>query len=215
MRRFFLPWQKYSGVQRSVRRMPSIALAKEGGWLRIATTIQQKPLTMFYTYILRSIEHPEQRYIGHTADLYKKLWKNSQKVCFNQKYPQHLTFAFRAKKKAVWNLNPDREMKEFPCIIRLYNLPEVLLKYRNNPDSLVHTKKKEMTETDLMIKQRLLDRLTDNKKLQRHLIEAISKIRKKKLSFFEKIFSIRNEWNGLNRNKIIQILGIKINIKHF
>jgi hypothetical protein len=39
--------------------------------------------------------------------------KKSQKVCFNQKYPQHLTFAFQAKKKTVWNLNPDREMKEF------------------------------------------------------------------------------------------------------
>jgi hypothetical protein len=38
--------------------------------------------------------------------------KKSQKVCFNQKYPQHLTFAFRAKMKAVWNFNPDREMTE-------------------------------------------------------------------------------------------------------
>ena len=28
---------------------------------------------MFYTYILRSIEHPEQRYIGSTADLQASL----------------------------------------------------------------------------------------------------------------------------------------------
>ena len=46
--------------------------------LRIATTVQQKPLTMFYTYILRSIEHPELRYIGHTADLRERLKKHNK-----------------------------------------------------------------------------------------------------------------------------------------
>ena len=46
--------------------------------LRIATTVQQKPLTMFYTYILRSIEYPEQRYIGHTADLRERLKKHNK-----------------------------------------------------------------------------------------------------------------------------------------
>ena len=46
--------------------------------LRIATTVQQKPLTIFYTYILRSIEHPEQRYIGHTADLRERLKKHNK-----------------------------------------------------------------------------------------------------------------------------------------
>ena len=97
--------------------------------------------------------------------------------------------------------------------VRLYNLQAVLLKYRCNPDSLVHTKKKEMAETDLMIKQRLLDKLTDDRKLQKDLIKVISKYSQKKLSFFEKIFSIRNEWSGLNKNKIIQILGVKIKIK--
>ena len=33
---------------------------------------------MFYTYILRSIEHPEQRYIGHTADLRERLKKHNK-----------------------------------------------------------------------------------------------------------------------------------------
>ena len=33
---------------------------------------------MFYTYILRSIEHPEQRYIGHTADLRVRLKKHNK-----------------------------------------------------------------------------------------------------------------------------------------
>ncbi len=33
---------------------------------------------MFYTYILRSIDHPEQRYIGHTADLRERLSKHNK-----------------------------------------------------------------------------------------------------------------------------------------
>ena len=32
-----------------------------------------KSVIMFYTYILRSINHPDQRYIGSTADLRKRL----------------------------------------------------------------------------------------------------------------------------------------------
>ena len=33
---------------------------------------------MFYTYILRSISHPEQRYIGSTSDLRKRLAKHNE-----------------------------------------------------------------------------------------------------------------------------------------
>lgn len=101
------------------------------------------------------------------------------------------------------------------CIeyIRLYNLQEVLLKYRRNPKSLVHTKKKEMFQADLAIKQRLLDKLTIDKKLQEKTVKLISKSSQKQSSIFEKIFSIRNEWDGLNKNKILQIFGIKISLK--
>ena len=33
---------------------------------------------MFYTYIIRSIAHPDQRYIGHTADLRQRLAKHNK-----------------------------------------------------------------------------------------------------------------------------------------
>ena len=33
---------------------------------------------MFYTYIICSIVHPDQRYIGHTADLRKRLAKHNE-----------------------------------------------------------------------------------------------------------------------------------------
>lgn len=97
--------------------------------------------------------------------------------------------------------------------LKLYNLQEVLLKYRRNPNSLVHTKHNEITKNDKIIKQRLLDKLTLDEKLQKELIKFISKKSQKKVRLSEKIFSIRNEWNGLNKNKIIQILGIKIKLK--
>ena len=97
--------------------------------------------------------------------------------------------------------------------LKLYSLQEVLLKYRRNPNSLVHTKHDEITKNDKIIKQRLLDKLTNDKKLQNEIVKSISKYAQKHSSVFEKIFSIRNEWDGLRKNKIIQILGIKIKIK--
>ena len=87
--------------------------------------------------------------------------------------------------------------------LKLYNLQEVLLKYRRNPNSLVHTKHNEITKNDKIIKQRLLDKLTLDEKLQKELIKFISKKSQKKVRLSEKIFSIRNEWNGLNKNKIM------------
>ena len=36
---------------------------------------------MFYTYIIRSIAHPDQRYIGHTADLRQRLAKYNKRRC--------------------------------------------------------------------------------------------------------------------------------------
>lgn len=96
--------------------------------------------------------------------------------------------------------------------LKLYNLQEVLLKYRRNPNSLVHTKHDEITKNDKIIKQRLLDKLTLDKDLQKDLIKFISKKNQKKSKFSERLFSIRNEWNGLKKNKILQIMGIKIKL---
>ena len=50
--------------------MPSIALATEGKRQKIGEK------RMFYTYILRSISQPEQRYIGSIADLKSRLAKH-------------------------------------------------------------------------------------------------------------------------------------------
>ena len=98
IRRFFL-LAKISGMQRSGRRMPSIALTTEGKRQKIGEK------RMFYTYILRSISQPEQRYIGSTADLKARLAKhNAGEVPHTSKFKPwkvEAYFAFETKEKAT------------------------------------------------------------------------------------------------------------------
>ena len=60
---------------------------------------------MFYTYILRSISQPEQRYIGCTADLKSRLTKhNAGEVPHTSKFKPwriQTAIAFDRKEKAV------------------------------------------------------------------------------------------------------------------
>ena len=59
---------------------------------------------MFYTYILRSISQPEQRYIGSTADLKSRLAKhNAGEVPYTLKFKPwriQTAIAFDGKEKA-------------------------------------------------------------------------------------------------------------------
>ena len=72
IRRFFL-LAKTSEVKRSVRRMPSIARRATEGY-----TEQSGRNAIFYTYIICSIAHPDQRCIGHTADLRQRLARHNK-----------------------------------------------------------------------------------------------------------------------------------------
>ena len=60
---------------------------------------------MFYTYILHSLSHPDQRYIGSTADLKFRLIKhNSGEVPHTSKFKPwkiEAYFAFETNEKAV------------------------------------------------------------------------------------------------------------------
>ena len=60
---------------------------------------------MFYTYILRSLSHPDQSYIGSTADLKSRLIKhNSGEVPHTSKFKPwkiEAYFAFETNVKAV------------------------------------------------------------------------------------------------------------------
>ena len=60
---------------------------------------------MFYTYILRSLSHPEQRYIGSTSDLKSRLAKhNAGEVPHTSKFKPwriQTAIAFDNKEKAI------------------------------------------------------------------------------------------------------------------
>ena len=60
---------------------------------------------MFYTYIIRSIAHPDQRYIGHTADLRQRLEKhNKGDVPHTSKFKPwkiEVYIAFETEEKAI------------------------------------------------------------------------------------------------------------------
>ena len=79
--------------------MPSKALATEG------CTAMNWRKNMFYTYILRSINHPNQRYIGSTADLKASFAKhNAGEVPHTTKFKPwkvEAYFAFETKEKAT------------------------------------------------------------------------------------------------------------------
>ena len=107
---------KTSGVPRSEQRMPvnlsSAALCAGGSsWrrrnvrMRIATTIQQGDNDNVLHLFLRSIEHPEQRYIGHTADLRERLIKhNKGDVPYTAKFRPwkiEMYIAFESEEKSI------------------------------------------------------------------------------------------------------------------
>ena len=79
--------------------MPSKALATEG------CTAMNWRKNMFYPYILRSLSHPDQRYIGSTSDLKSRLIKhNSGEVPHTSKFKPwkiEAYFAFETNEKAV------------------------------------------------------------------------------------------------------------------
>ena len=96
--------------------------------------------------------------------------------------------------------------------IDIYNIQEVLYKYRLNPTSLVHTQNKLGNQIDIKIRQNLLEELTEDKVLQEKIMYTISEYSRKKTSFLEKIFSVRDELFGIKKCKIIYILGLKLRI---
>ena len=68
---------------------------------------------MFYTYILRSISHPEQRYIGSTSDLKSRLAKhNAGEVPHTSKFRP-------GKLKHILPLKPKKKLPHLKLISKL------------------------------------------------------------------------------------------------
>ena len=96
--------------------------------------------------------------------------------------------------------------------LKFANLPEILLKYRRVSTSLVHLHGSAGAQNDREIKKFILDQLTDDPVLRREIAAVVARCDRKKCSWGEWLFSIRNEWRGLNKVKIMQILGIRVKL---
>lgn len=97
--------------------------------------------------------------------------------------------------------------------LRFANIQEVLLKYRRVGTSLCHSKNQYAYDAEKEIKQNLLNYLTSDKELQIKILKTVTKHYTKKNTFAENIFSIKNEWRGELKVKVLTFLGIKIRIK--
>jgi len=93
------------------------------------------------------------------------------------------------------------------------NIETPLVKYRISQNSLYHRANQYSYKIDKEIKNSILQFLTSDKKLQKKIIQVITSQYKKKANLLENMFSIRNEWYGDVKYKIIVILGLKIKLR--
>jgi len=60
---------------------------------------------MYYTYILQSLSHPDQQYVGHTSDLLKRLSEHNEgksiSTCKYRPWKVNTYFAFEEVDKAL------------------------------------------------------------------------------------------------------------------
>lgn len=98
-------------------------------------------------------------------------------------------------------------------VLKIANIQDILLKYRRVGTSLCHSKNKCAFEIDKNIKTKLLNTITEDKKLQNKILKVVSNYYSKKTGFFENIFSVRNAWHGENKVKILVLFGLKFKIK--
>lgn len=97
--------------------------------------------------------------------------------------------------------------------MKFANIQEILLKYRRVGTSLCHSKNQYAYDAEKEIKRNLLNQLTSDKKLQAEILKIVTKHYTKRNTFAENIFSIKNEWRGELKVKVLTFLGIKIRIK--
>ena len=93
--------------------------------------------------------------------------------------------------------------------LKFANLQEILLKYRREENSLCAKHNEFAYKIDKEIKQNMLGYLTDDFEMQDYILAAIQKKFSKKANFFENVFSVRNEWVGNKKSKILTLLGMR------
>jgi glycosyltransferase involved in cell wall biosynthesis len=96
--------------------------------------------------------------------------------------------------------------------LKFENLPDVLLNYRVLSSSNSHKYPGNLKQNDIIIRQNMLNFLTDDIMLQ----EKIKKLlfpQKEKRSLLKQIFSVRNKYKNGIKYKVLTIFGINIKFK--
>ena len=91
-----------------------------------------------------------------------------------------------------------------------YIIQEVLLKYRWHENNVSVKSNKEQTQNAAKIQLRMMDFLTNDKDLQKKIMEKANYVLK--YSKIQKLFSIRNRTNGNKKQKILTICGFQIKL---
>lgn len=97
--------------------------------------------------------------------------------------------------------------------LKFYNIQEPLIKYRVSRNSLYHKTNKQAYKIEKEIKVRVLNSLTDDVILQKKIMKTISDHYKKDCGLLEKLFAIRNEWDGDEKYKFLILFGLRIKLK--
>ena len=91
------------------------------------------------------------------------------------------------------------------------NIQQVLLKYRIHGDNL--SLNPEMEKSDLIVRDNMLNFLTDDVELRQVIMGKFHPPKKK--TFLEKIFSVKNVSNGIEKHKELCIAGLNFKIKKY
>ena len=90
--------------------------------------------------------------------------------------------------------------------LKICTLKEVLVKYRTNHPSLSTVKRALTLKNDELVKNAMLEFLTDDSKLRKKIRKLVEV--KEKYTFWQRIFSIRNMYYKGKKYKLVRFLGL-------
>ena len=101
------------------------------------------------------------------------------------------------------------------------NIQQVLVKYRVHPDNITHTKAELQQNNAKKIQQSMLENLTDDKLIQQKILDILNpcceqqkvQLKPNKKNYWEKIFSVKNDYSSGVKYKVVTIMGFKIKFR--
>lgn len=98
-------------------------------------------------------------------------------------------------------------------VLKGENLEDILFDYRVYDSNTSSSKKRERIISSFLVQDKILNYLTEDKKLQRKLLDLSYTKKRKGKNCFNQIFSIRNLYKNWNKYKLFTILGLEFSFK--